>query len=73
MHSRRKLASEDPDNFNVLDTKQMAEAVSGPTKAMTTLLGAVATVSLLVSGIGIMNIMESVAECTREIGLPLAM
>ncbi len=73
LRERRKLASEDPDNFNVLDTKQIAEAVSGTTKVMTTLLGAVAAVSLLVGGIGIMNIMlVSVTERTREIGLRLA-
>jgi len=73
LRERRKLAAEDPDNFNVLDTKQIAEAVSGTTKVMTTLLGAVAAVSLLVGGIGIMNIMlVSVTERTREIGLRLA-
>ena len=73
LRERRKLASEDPDNFNVLDTKQIAEAVSGTTKVMTTLLGAVAAVSLLVGGIGIMNIMlVSVTERTGEIGLRLA-
>lgn len=73
LRERRKLANEDPDNFNVLDTKQIAEAVSGTTRVMTTLLGAVAAVSLLVGGIGIMNIMlVSVTERTREIGLRLA-
>ena len=73
LRERRKLANEEPDNFNVLDTKQIAEAVSGTTKVMTTLLGAVAAVSLLVGGIGIMNIMlVSVTERTREIGLRLA-
>ena len=73
LRERRKLAGEDPDNFNVLDTKQIAEAVSGTTRVMTTLLGAVAAVSLLVGGIGIMNIMlVSVTERTREIGLRLA-
>jgi putative ABC transport system permease protein len=73
LRERRKLSPEDDDNFNVLDTKQIAEAVSGTTKVMTTLLGAVAAVSLLVGGIGIMNIMlVSVTERTREIGLRLA-
>ncbi len=73
LRERRKLAAEDDDNFNVLDTKQIAETLSGTTKVMTTLLGAVAAVSLLVGGIGIMNIMlVSVTERTREIGLRLA-
>ncbi len=69
----RKLAVTDEDNFNVLDTKQLAETLSGTTRVLTTLLGAVAAVSLLVGGIGIMNIMlVSVTERTREIGLRLA-
>jgi putative ABC transport system permease protein len=73
LRERRKLASTDEDNFNVLDTKQLAETLSGTTKVMTMLLGAVAAVSLLVGGIGIMNIMlVSVTERTREIGLRLA-
>jgi putative ABC transport system permease protein len=73
LRERRKLADADEDNFNVLDTKQLAETMSGTTKVMTTLLGAVAAVSLLVGGIGIMNIMlVSVTERTREIGLRLA-
>jgi putative ABC transport system permease protein len=73
LRERRKLAETDEDNFNVLDTKQLAETLSGTTKIMTTLLGAVAAVSLLVGGIGIMNIMlVSVTERTREIGLRLA-
>ncbi len=73
LRERRKLADGDDDNFNVLDTQQLAEALSGTTQVMTTLLGAVAAVSLLVGGIGIMNIMlVSVTERTREIGLRLA-
>ena len=73
LRERRKLAAGEEDNFNVLDTKQLAEALSGTTKVMTMLLGAVAAVSLLVGGIGIMNIMlVSVTERTREIGLRLA-
>ncbi len=69
----RKLSSGDDDNFNVLDTKQLADTLSGTTKVMTMLLGAVAAVSLLVGGIGVMNIMlVSVTERTREIGLRLA-
>ena len=73
LRERRKLAKTDEDNFNVLDTKQLADTLSGTTKVLTTLLGAVAAVSLLVGGIGIMNIMlVSVTERTREIGLRLA-
>jgi putative ABC transport system permease protein len=73
LRERRKLAAGDDDNFNILDTQQLAATLSGTTKVMTTLLGAVAAVSLLVGGIGIMNIMlVSVTERTREIGLRLA-
>ncbi len=73
LRERRKLADTDEDNFNVLDTKQLGETLSGTTRVMTMLLGAVAAVSLLVGGIGIMNIMlVSVTERTREIGLRLA-
>jgi putative ABC transport system permease protein len=73
LRERRKLSPDEEDNFNVLDTRQIAETLSGTTKVMTMLLGAVAAVSLLVGGIGIMNIMlVSVTERTREIGLRLA-
>ena len=73
LRERRKLAEADEDNFNVLDTKQLADTLAGTTKVLTMLLGAVAAVSLLVGGIGIMNIMlVSVTERTREIGLRLA-
>jgi len=73
LRERRHLAEGDDDNFNVLDTRQIAETLSGATQVMTTLLGAVAAVSLLVGGIGIMNIMlVSVTERTREIGVRLA-
>ncbi|MCZ7560378.1 MAG: ABC transporter permease [Burkholderiaceae bacterium] len=73
LRERRKLSAIDEDNFNILDTQQLADTLSGTTKVMTMLLGAVAAVSLLVGGIGIMNIMlVSVTERTREIGLRLA-
>ena len=73
LRERRKLAATDDDNFNILDTRQLAETLSGTTQLMTSLLGAVAAVSLLVGGIGIMNIMlVSVTERTREIGVRLA-
>jgi putative ABC transport system permease protein len=73
MRERRRLAENEDGNFNVLDTRQIAQTLSGTTRIMTTLLGAVAAVSLLVGGIGIMNIMlVSVTERTREIGTRLA-
>ncbi|MBQ0932149.1 ABC transporter permease [Ideonella sp. 4Y16] len=73
LRERRKLADGQDDNFNVLDTAQIAQTLSGTTQLMTSLLGAVAAVSLLVGGIGIMNIMlVSVTERTREIGVRLA-
>jgi len=73
LRERRKLSEADDNNFNVLDTRQIAETLSGTTRVMTMLLGAVAAVSLLVGGIGIMNIMlVSVTERTREIGVRLA-
>ena len=73
LRERRKLSAGDEDNFNIFDTQQLAETLSSTTKVLTTLLGAVAAVSLLVGGIGIMNIMlVSVTERTREIGLRLA-
>jgi putative ABC transport system permease protein len=73
LRERRNLAEGDDDNFNIFDTQQLAETLSSTTEVLTTLLGAVAAVSLLVGGIGIMNIMlVSVTERTREIGLRLA-
>ncbi|MFM2405442.1 MAG: hypothetical protein RL223_3322 [Pseudomonadota bacterium] len=73
LRERRKLGPADDDNFNVLDTQQLAQTLSGTTEILTALLGAVAAVSLLVGGIGIMNIMlVSVTERTREIGIRLA-
>jgi len=73
MRERRTLNASDDDNFNIFDTQQLAETLSSTMGVLTTLLGAVAAVSLLVGGIGIMNIMlVSVTERTREIGLRLA-
>jgi len=73
LRERRQLGPTDDNNFNVLDTKQLADTLSGTTQVLTALLGAVAAVSLLVGGIGIMNIMlVSVTERTREIGVRLA-
>lgn len=73
MRVRRNLDRGKENNFNVFDTRQIADTLSASTQMMTTLLAAVAGVSLLVGGIGIMNIMlVSVTERTREIGIRLA-
>jgi putative ABC transport system permease protein len=73
MRVRRHLSSNQDDNFNVMDMKEISTMLSGTTRVLTGLLGAVAAVSLLVGGIGIMNIMlVSVTERTREIGTRLA-
>jgi putative ABC transport system permease protein len=73
LRERRKLANSEDDNFNIFDTQQLADTLSSTMGVLTELLGAVAAVSLLVGGIGIMNIMlVSVTERTREIGLRLA-
>ena len=73
MRERRNIGRNEDDNFNVFDSLQLADVISSSTKVMTSLLGAVAGVSLLVGGIGIMNIMlVSVTERTREIGIRLA-
>ena len=70
---RRHLAESEEDDFDVMDMKEIADMLSGTTKVLTALLSAVAGVSLLVGGIGIMNIMlVSVTERTREIGTRLA-
>jgi putative ABC transport system permease protein len=70
---RHKLSGSDPDDFMVRTLEDMASLRTETTKTMTTLLAAIAGVSLLVGGIGIMNIMlVSVTERTREIGLRLA-
>ncbi len=73
MRERRHITSNEEDNFMVMDMKEIANMVTGTTRLLTALLGAVAAVSLLVGGIGIMNIMlVSVTERTREIGIRLA-
>ena len=73
MRERRSLSDGDDDNFQILNTAEIAAKVASTTQIMTTLLAAVAAVSLLVGGIGIMNIMlVSVTERTREIGIRLA-
>ena len=73
MRERRKIKPGDSDNFNVFDTKQISDTLTGTTTILTQIVGAVAAISLLVGGIGIMNIMlVSVTERTREIGIRLA-
>jgi putative ABC transport system permease protein len=73
MREQRHLTSAEDDNFTVMDTKEITKMMTSTTKILTALLSAVAAVSLLVGGIGIMNIMlVSVTERTREIGIRLA-
>ena len=73
MRERRRRSDGEEDDFNVRDMKQLASMLTGITDVLTGLLSAVAAVSLLVGGIGIMNIMlVSVTERTREIGIRLA-
>jgi putative ABC transport system permease protein len=70
---RHKLMPGEPDDFMVRTQEEIASVRTQTTRTMTTLLAAIAGVSLLVGGIGIMNIMlVSVTERTREIGLRLA-
>ena len=73
LRERRNIAENEDDDFRVMDTRQIAETLTSTTKILTMLLAAVAAVSLLVGGIGIMNIMlVSVTERTREIGIRMA-
>ena len=67
------LTGGEPDDFTIRNQSDLIETASATTKVMTVLLLAIASISLLVGGIGIMNIMlVSVTERTREIGLRLA-
>jgi putative ABC transport system permease protein len=73
MRERRHLSENEENNFNVMDMKEITKMLTSTTQVLTALLSAVAAVSLLVGGIGIMNIMlVSVTERTREIGTRLA-
>jgi putative ABC transport system permease protein len=73
LRDRRKVRAGSTDNFNVRDLQEVASAFTSSTRVLTALLGAVAAVSLIVGGVGIMNIMlVSVTERTREIGTRLA-
>jgi len=73
LRQRHRIGQRQEDDFTVRNLTQMMQAAEQSTKVMTLLLGAIASVSLLVGGIGIMNIMlVSVTERTREIGIRMA-
>ena len=73
LQERRRIQAGEESDFNVRDMREIVQTLSSTTKMLTVLLGAVAAISLLVGGIGIMNIMlVSVTERTREIGIRLA-
>ena len=73
LHERHHIQPKQDDDFTVRDLSEIAAASESATQAMTMLLLAVASISLLVGGIGIMNIMlVSVTERTREIGIRMA-
>jgi len=73
LRERRRIGEGEEDDFSVRDMQEIAQTVTSATGALTALLGAIAAVSLLVGGIGIMNIMlVNVTERTREIGIRLA-
>ena len=73
MRERRRIGPGAVPDFSVRDLKEVSDTLATITRALTALLGAVAAVSLLVGGIGIMNIMlVSVTERTREIGIRMA-
>jgi macrolide transport system ATP-binding/permease protein len=73
LNRRHRIRTGDTPNFNVRNLSQIADAAEGSSKIMAALLAVVASISLLVGGIGIMNILlVSVTERTREIGLRMA-
>jgi ABC-type antimicrobial peptide transport system permease subunit len=73
LHERHHIKDGQPDDFNVRDMTEMTKALASTTGLMTKLLLCVALISLIVGGVGIMNIMlVSVTERTREIGLRMA-
>jgi putative ABC transport system permease protein len=73
LRESHRLSNNDADDFTVRNQNELAEAAESSTRVMTLLLAAIASISLLVGGIGIMNIMlVSVTERTREIGIRLA-
>ncbi len=73
LRESHKLGVHDDDDFTIRSQDELTEAAQGTTRVMTWLLAAIASISLLVGGIGIMNIMlVSVRERTREIGIRMA-
>jgi ABC-type antimicrobial peptide transport system permease subunit len=73
LRERHRIRPGEPEDFNIRDMTEMTKAMSSTASMMTRLLLAVALISLLVGGVGIMNIMlVSVTERTREIGLRMA-
>jgi len=73
LRQRHRLRDSDPDDFDVRDMTELTKTIASTSELMTKLLLCVAMISLLVGGIGIMNIMlVSVTERTREIGLRMA-
>ncbi len=73
LRERHRIRADEPDDFNIRDMAELTRTLSTTTKLMTNLLLAVAMISLVVGGVGIMNIMlVSVTERTREIGLRMA-
>ncbi len=73
LRQRHRLGPNRDDDFTIRGQQEIADAATATTRIMTVLLGAIASVSLIVGGIGIMNIMlVSVTERTREIGIRMA-
>jgi ABC-type antimicrobial peptide transport system permease subunit len=73
LRERHRIRRGDPDDFNIRDMTEMTKTLSSTTTLMTNLLLCVAMISLVVGGVGIMNIMlVSVTERTREVGLRMA-
>ncbi|MDR6851557.1 putative ABC transport system permease protein [Sphingomonas sp. BE123] len=73
LRERRGIDPGEQDNFNIFDTAQISATLTGTTQLLTSIVATVAAISLIVGGIGIMNIMlVSVTERTREIGIRLA-
>ncbi|UYY57833.1 ABC transporter permease [Sphingomonas sp. S2-65] len=73
LRERRSVTGSKEDDFNIFDTAQISQTLTGITTLLTQIVTAVAAISLVVGGIGIMNIMlVSVTERTREIGIRLA-